>query len=142
MNLEWVGGRGREPYNLWLEGTEGLRENHGLGAPGLTRLPPTLGALRGKSHKDRSSANPGTTHKIFYDHKQGLNGKVRNTVGGQNPAPPSQHWVARPRAPFLILGAENTQKEKKLNGRNPAPPLQPIKATLNMGSGGSFYTLV
>ena len=67
---------------------------------------------------------------------------LRETVGGQNPAPPSQHWVARPRAPFLILGAENTQKEKKLNGRNPAPPLQPIKATLNMGSGGSFYTLV
>ena len=67
---------------------------------------------------------------------------LSETVGGQNPAPPSQHWVARPRAPFLILGAENTQKEKKLNGRNPAPPLQPIKATLNMGSGGSFYTLV
>ena len=40
MNLEWVGGRGREPYNLRLEGTEGLRKNHELGAPGFSRLTP------------------------------------------------------------------------------------------------------
>ena len=42
MNLEWVGGRRREPYNLWLEGTKGLRVrgNHGLGAPGFSRLTP------------------------------------------------------------------------------------------------------
>ena len=124
------------------------------GAPGARKLergfrfPDAIAHARAPAAPPARRTSQGTPQRHRWARRGGLkkwgtpNQIHEHTVGGQNPAPPFQHWVARPRAPFLILGAENTQKEKKLNGRNPAPPLQPIKATLNMGSGGSFYTLV
>ena len=57
MNLEWVGGRGREPYNLRLEGTDGLRGNTGserpdLRAAALCRRQPVMGIAKDVSRPE------------------------------------------------------------------------------------------
>ena len=89
------------------------------GCFGIKGTPGVLGRIDGFPwYMIKPPGKPGEPIYFFYQN----NKKRTPTVGGQNPAPPSQHWVARPRAPFLLLGAENTLKEKKLNGRNPAPP--------------------